>query len=91
MELLIKELDNLIKRFEVYSFEDKITLFKNAYYEDKELAIYFSCVPCIAIRYILPSMKEIEKKSETQEEVIESVETTISVVEDSINNRQKKR
>ena len=33
------------------------------WYEDKDLSIYFSGIPCIATRYILPSMTKNEQKS----------------------------
>lgn len=36
------------------------------WYEDEELAIFFDSMPCVAVRYVTPSMNELEKLSVKQ-------------------------
>ena len=33
------------------------------WYEDKNLAIFFNTMPCVAVRYITPSMTDVEKQA----------------------------
>ena len=54
------------------------------WYEDKNISIYFSCVPCIGIRYIVPSMTNIEKKSIKKYPFINKKSLTVL-----INDKQK--
>lgn len=51
------------------------------WYEDKDLAIYFNCVPCIGVRYILPSMKELEKKSIKKYPFINKKNLTVLIID----------
>lgn len=33
------------------------------WYEDKNLAIFFNTMPCVAVRYVTPSMTDVEKQA----------------------------